>query len=234
MKTRLSVAVAAAAGFGLAYLVFQPSSEDAPLTQLPEPAAPESSGAADDDIASSGSLPALSEDVTVLEQVPAETIAPERDATAGQQPPVAQIPSPVVLVPIPVHPSLQELLATDTVSQLHAAIESEPVDASWSPTMEGRLYSYFAGQPEITRYFGAPTVHCRATLCEIQVVANTDRRDWLQMNAQLFEQDWAADFGEGPVGHGIAMRIQDGRTVLVWYLRRGDATVQSVSTAASV
>jgi len=232
MKTRLSVAVAAAAGFGLAYVLFQPSSEDSPQTQLAEPVAPESSSAADDDITGPRSLPTQSEDATVLEGSASDAVAPERDAIADQQLPVAQIDSPTV--PVPVHPFLERLVATDAASQLHAALESEAVDSIWSPTMEGRLYSYFAGQPEITRYFGAPTVHCRATLCEIQVVANTDRRDWLQMNAQLFEQDWAADFGAGPVGHGISMGTQDGRTVILWYLRRGDATLQSVSTAASV
>jgi hypothetical protein len=57
----------------------------------------------------------------------------------------------------------------DTWRRLHARLEREPVDPSWSRSAEEMFMRAIASNPEIARR-GTPTVNCRSTLCEMQMV----------------------------------------------------------------
>lgn len=67
---------------------------------------------------------------------------------------------------------------------MHELFVREPREESWAPLMEGRWNTAFAGNPELLAY-GTPTVHCRTTRCEIQLVtyqqSELNSSGWFQL-----------------------------------------------------
>ena len=53
----------------------------------------------------------------------------------------------------------------------HEALQREFRDETWATPAEARLQSYFRGRPEIIETYGAPTVSCGTTRCEVTFVA---------------------------------------------------------------
>src|SRR5690606_41008443 len=86
-------------------------------------------------------------------------------------------------------------------SQLHTMIERESVDAAWASTMEQGWTRYLLQKREIVELGGRPTVTCRSTICEIQLVAYGGKDlDWskIVLSSGLSEQPWAK--GIAPLG----------------------------------
>lgn len=57
----------------------------------------------------------------------------------------------------------------DAWRQLHGELEREPIDPSWSVAAEAAISGAINQSQEITRY-GTPTINCRTTLCQVQMV----------------------------------------------------------------
>lgn len=60
---------------------------------------------------------------------------------------------------------------SDRWRELHARLEREPFDPSWTSAAEEAVRSAVTSNPEITSR-GNPTVNCRTTLCEVQMVVH--------------------------------------------------------------
>ena len=139
-------------------------------------------------------------------------------------------------LPIPVNSrELADHLNAPTVAPIHAEINGEAWDSGWASTTENQFASFYASQPELIVEYGNPVVHCRSTMCEIQVVAyGATPGNWLRLNRALFDQPWAYQFGEGPVGHGYAVSMQGEALVITQWVRRDESGTRSNQPASAV
>ena len=59
-------------------------------------------------------------------------------------------------------------------------ISEEARDEAWAIPLENKLHDYFASDPELATYFGTPFIHCRQSLCAIQIVGYGHDLDEMQ------------------------------------------------------
>lgn len=138
---------------------------------------------------------------------------------------LAELP---IVQPLPLPPEFDWLSESPSIS--HELIQREAVDPEWSAVTENKLIGYFGRHPEITDMFGFPTVHCRSTRCEIQVVrhgvteqfASNANYNWSRYNRPLFTESWADEFGHGPNADSPVLNYDiktiDGVTTILWHI----------------
>jgi hypothetical protein len=129
--------------------------------------------------------------------------------------------------PLKLGPEFDGLFNEDsTFSLVHIALENEVRDEKWAPIMEGRWTTAFAENTELLKY-GTPTVHCRATRCEIHLLANDagslDRQDWLQLINRgavgLVEAELGASVVKAVRDSGLVSVDSNGGTALVYFVQ---------------
>lgn len=74
------------------------------------------------------------------------------------------------IVPLPFPPEFAPILSKELVARLHALFEQEPRDTDWASRTEQLWEGYFGRNSDLLEY-GRPTAHCRASRCEIRLLA---------------------------------------------------------------
>jgi len=165
--------------------------------------------------------------VSIDPPAPNSGIEPPETAPIG-----LSLPIPVNSRELATH--LQRLEAAGAAS-IHAQINGEAWDSSWARTTENQFASFYASQPELTGQYGIPVVHCRSTLCEIQIVARgATPENWLRLNGALFDQPWADQFGDGPIGYGFATSQQGETLVITQWVKRIESETRTQEPTSAV
>lgn len=227
---------------GAIFLLFDPESRQEPVadsTRVATDSVTETRGLSPEAVTTDQESSALEPEQPVVADAPpqAEQGAPTNEEEsvfpAEDDPVVLPIPGPSAALNLP---SAVNPLEGDGVAPPRKEIEREPIDPLWAPTTEAQFYSFYSERPEIYEEYGTPTVYCRTTLCEIQVVTSRDSSgNWLNANAPLFDQDWASQFGEEPMGYGFSFSTEgDVVTILQWVKRGEPQQVQSLGSASAL
>ena len=113
------------------------------------------------------------------------------------------------------------------VHEFHSALEQEPVDHGWAEASQAQLHLYLNGL-RTDGWLDFPSVECRRTLCEIQVVSNYigDLKpggpgDWQTFSREMENQSWFRDLYTFPVL--MVTPMPDGRVVYLNYFYRKGA-----------
>jgi len=101
-------------------------------------------------------------------------------------------------------------------SDVHAELEAEPEDDSWSYFMEQALNQFISRHPNTSK-FAIFNIECRTTLCEIQAVGYDDSTspDWSRILYDLQQEPWY-EFGQV----GTSSTDYQGQLAVVTHLRR--------------
>ncbi|MBT8085496.1 MAG: hypothetical protein KJN72_09750 [Woeseia sp.] len=122
------------------------------------------------------------------------------------------------------------------IKMFHSMLEDEVRDESWAAPMETELYNLFIDRlPELADNFGMPTVLCRTTICEVQVIGYGDGslEAWQAAVSQIESQPWAEDFVQIRLG-GNPIGPDSQGLVLVLIKASGDSTVQAIGQESVV
>ncbi|MBT8097646.1 MAG: hypothetical protein KJO19_11470, partial [Woeseia sp.] len=89
--------------------------------------------------------------------------------------------------------------------------------------------------PELADNFGMPTVLCRTTICEVQVIGYGDGsfEVWQAAVSRIESQPWADDFVQVRLG-GNPIGPNSQGLVLVLIKASGDSTVQAIGQESVV
>ena len=111
----------------------------------------------------------------------------------------------------------------DSFAALHHQLEVENTDQAWATYMEPQLAAYFADERLSEQLFSAPTVECRRTLCEVQLIGYGPQAFtlWANFTADYISQPWMADLFEPKVQ---VDRTATGATAFVIFLQRRPGT----------
>jgi hypothetical protein len=83
--------------------------------------------------------------------------------------------------------------------ELSASIEvfewlntEEGRDESWAIPMESELHDYFRRLPDLASNFGVPYIHCRQTMCGIQIIGygQDAGEHWVKAIAEMESRSW--------------------------------------------
>ena len=136
---------------------------------------------------------------------------------------------PPMDTPIPVamsdaHRAVAE--RTDTIAELHSALESEPEDVSWAYEMQNYIQAFLL-QSEPMQDFGSATVTCRTALCEIQAIGyapgSGGQTQWSVVMGQMRLQAWFRNFAKS---HGYSSGNGE-QTVIFTFLERNPSTLDN-------
>lgn len=112
---------------------------------------------------------------------------------------------------------------TPRMEALHHRLEAENEDYAWSPYIEPRILAYFEQKRHVLRQFSDPTVVCRRTLCEIQLIGYGGQAfaDWVKATVDYSKQLWFDDFSDPVVQ---VDRTDTGATAIIAILKRNPET----------
>ena len=159
----------------------------------------------------------------------------ERELGRRQQ--IAEWANSPPVDPIYLPPEFDSILENSVLRGNHEDLQREPVDPSWSNAMETNFQSFFDSRPEVADTYGAPTITCRVSGCEITILAYGIDAAALAIEHELTDsapaetvsydfgvairgwrdQPWAGEFLTVlPPG----IRVENGATTIFWPLRR--------------
>jgi len=106
----------------------------------------------------------------------------------------------------------------------HEALQREFRDETWARPAEAQLQSYFRGRPEVFETFGAPTVNCGTTRCEVTFVAYGVDQDRSSVYRTLIADLQAEPDVVPMVAPSVwdANLREDGVTTIFWAFDRKD------------
>ncbi len=86
------------------------------------------------------------------------------------------------------------------MARLHARVESEAVELSWSTYMEAQIAGYLNQRLALSEV-SIPLIECRTTLCEVQVIGygESPMQSWTNSTGDMRAQPWF-DFANVSVG----------------------------------
>lgn len=118
--------------------------------------------------------------------------------------------------PIPFLEEMAEMFE-GPMGELHAEVESESADVSWSEYMEAQFMDYFNSKPALAN-FNILLVECRTTSCEVQAMGygETANLTWLNETADITRQPWY-DFNDGG---GSSSALAPGILGILWVYQR--------------
>ena len=113
----------------------------------------------------------------------------------------------------------------DSVAALHRQLELEDTDHAWATYLEPQLSAYFSDERLSQQQFSAPSVECRRTLCEVQLVGYGPRAftEWSEVTEDYASQPWMVGLVEPIVQ---VDRTASGATAFVIILQRQPGTVR--------
>jgi hypothetical protein len=193
-----------------------------------------SDGVADAAAQSNGVEPSRSEQAQISEE--SQRLAVQRgaldqqDATTTQpadvRPTIAPESERAFVERIPVAREVEPLLQ-GRAAELHAQLEREPREPSWSAYMEAQLVTYLSSKPELSSQFSIPLIQCRSSMCELQAIGYGPSAypNWVAATSDMHDQPWF-EFS----GVGGPVNSQDGLTTILWIFQqeRGEARPQSL------
>lgn len=163
-------------------------------------------------------------DATQIQQAVAPDDAPRDIPAVELQNDIPPLPTPI---PVPMSDAHRDVAErTETIAELHNALESEPEDVAWAYEMQTNIQQFLL-QSEPMQSFGSASVHCRTALCEIQAIgyapgASTGQTQWSVVMGQMRLQAWYSNFSKS---HGYSS--SDGeQTVIFTFLERNPRTLE--------
>ena len=120
-------------------------------------------------------------------------------ARGGDEPrPVAAPALGGTVEPIPM---IEGIMLPGGMWNLHAQMEREPRETEWADEKERQISMYLASKAGLGRNFSQPSVLCRTSFCEIQVVGYGPGAfdTWTTATEDLRDQPWGRDLRGGGI-----------------------------------
>ena len=121
----------------------------------------------------------------------------------------------------------------------HERMQREPIDAAWAGTMEPELLRFIYRRPDVVQKYGAPTVRCHTTQCEVTFLATGVYDDPSVARADaraLFDNSFVELDGMFDCGPGECWAeaiYQDGIVTIFWGMTKDEDQTRSQATVAT-
>jgi hypothetical protein len=152
---------------------------------------------------------------------------------------VRELAAEPIISPITLPPEFEWIAENTYRSLFHERMQREPIDVGWAGAIGPELESFIYNQPEIVQKYGAPTVRCHTTRCEVTFlstgviddpsVARADARALFE--ASLVEMD--GRFNCGPGECWAEAETQDGIVTIFWGMTKDENQTQSLVSVAT-
>lgn len=198
-------------------------SEAIPLEQLlaSESPRPEQSHAGARGASAAAPRPGEVPVTTALDPLDQPQRSPAPTSVSGRAEPAREIPL------------IDGLKLEGRVADAHEQLGLEDRNSSWAPYMEAQLLGYLGAQAALLQEFSVPTVTCRQSMCEIQVIgygANAFET-WMNQTSAMLGQPWAAEFGGNMMVN--TMPVAPGVQGMVFILKRESGIRSLVESATA-
>ena len=135
-----------------------------------------------------------------------------------------QLAEAPVVYPLSLSSDFDWVLDEPTGKLLHGLIQREDRDAIWAPQMEAELQQFLYSQTEVIGGFGAPTITCRSTRCEVTLINNAADEELGAVAERLRDEfRWHETydrFAFTPGSFWVGERYEDGVATIFWSLPR--------------
>jgi hypothetical protein len=129
-----------------------------------------------------------------------------------------------VVYPLPLPRDFDWVLDEPTGQLLHGLIQRENRDEAWAPQIEAELQEFIYSQADVIGRFGAPTITCRSTRCEVTLINNVADEELEAIAQRLrgeLSQHYVYDrFALAPGSFWVGEHYEDGVATVFWSLPR--------------
>lgn len=145
-----------------------------------------------------------------------------------------------ILSPIRLPAEFDWISADRSRRLFHERMQREPIDSAWATVTETELLSVIYRQTDIVQEYGAPTIRCHTTRCEVTFLSTSRNFDESQARADLRalfdasveEMDGAFDCGPGDCVLGAVS--QDGIGSMFWGITKNENQSQRIVSVATL